>query len=131
MTATLTEADLKFIQGMKDAVAERGEHYIYPGIPGSLEDNDYWNRGSCVYSTPSGEAACIVGLAIDKSGIGKRPAYDAPAAEASAVLNGMGISSPVYAAADHAQGRQDEGQEWGAVLDAFIVRLAKELEDAS
>lgn len=130
MTLSLTETDRKFIKGMEDAVALRGEHYTYPEISGSLVDDDYWHRGVCVYSTPDGAAACIVGLAIGLSGIGERPAYGAPSTEASEVIMPMGVGQAVADAADHAQGKQDLGQEWGAVLDAFKVRLADRLSDA-
>ncbi len=128
MTVTLTENDRKFIKGMEAAVAERGEHYLYPqreGGPDGVSYLDYWSYGACVYSTPDGTPACIVGLAIAKSGIGEVPNYGF-ASEASGVLINMDISDVVSRAADRAQLRQDDGSEWGVALDTFKENLMKD-----
>lgn len=115
----LTETDRKFIQGMRDAVAERGEDFVYPTPD---EDPAWYDGGACVYALEDGTPACIVGLAIAKSGIGQVPERGA-ASEASIVLVRMGVSTEVRDSADRAQSAQDQGDPWGEVLARFIREL--------
>jgi hypothetical protein len=112
-----------FTQAMRDAVAERGESYVYPaGEPGWRNDG-----GDCVYRTPDGAPACLIGLALHKLDPSLVPGHESTDG-AWAVFRGLAVAGRVSAvvaervgvAADIAQTRQDYGNTWGEALDAYL-----------
>ena len=110
----------QFIQAMRDAVAERGRDYVYP-----LGNPDYaLHDSSCVYSTPDGTPACLIGLALSKVMPEAVPEYDAPTETADELLLPLGFSQIVADAAFAAQTVQDTERTWGLALDVFEDVLA-------
>lgn len=111
----------QFIQAMRDAVAERGKNYVYPeAVPNGVnyfKRDDYHNPGGvCMYSTPDGTPACIIGLALDKMGE-PVPEYGNMVG-ADCVLEYL-VSPYVCNAARQAQLIQDKGGTWGEALAVF------------
>lgn len=107
----------EFTQAMRDAVAERGEDYIYP-------KNDKYRSaldGSCVYQTRDGVPACLIGVAADKLGI-ELPDFE-DIQSATNFLDGL-VDSDVAWAAEKAQAHQDEGASWGASLYIYLATLS-------
>lgn len=109
-----------FIKAMREVVEERGADYIYPKDTNATRASGWRTpTGTCVYTLPSGEPACIVGAALAK--IGLKPSANANAA---VVLEyEMRASGRVASAASDAQDEQDGGAPWGQALAAFESRL--------
>ncbi len=107
----------EFMEALERAVAKRGSDWSYPQ---DRNDRTFRFNGTCVYSTPSGEAACIIGAVMDELGL-TRPAYDCTVG-AESVL-GARVSPEVRRLAGYAQGMNDSGVPWGQIVDR--VRAAK------
>lgn len=118
-----TFTDSQFIAALKEAVAERGEDYVYPEVERTGFADDYHNaNGTCQYQTPDGELACLIGLAVSKLDPEAVPAYG-DARNASDILVPMGISKAVRHAAADAQETQDDGGTWGQAAEQFDATL--------
>lgn len=119
--------DAQFIEAMDKAVKLRGEDYVYP----SGVQDDMHSGAECVYTSRSGESACIIGTALNLIEPGLAPTYEEQYRDksyrynvagdwsAGSVLLELGVSQRVRAAAASAQFRQDMGFSWGAALDLF------------
>lgn len=121
--------DEEFTEALRAAVEERGEDYSYPeGIyEGQFDiprDDDYHNGGLCVYQTPDGTPACIIGLALYKIDPELVPDYDL-VMSAQKALEDIGVSDRVRFAAGRAQGVQDGGDTWGHALREYEDALAR------
>lgn len=113
-------SDEQFIEAMKAAVAERGEDYVYPEWSGNGLEDDYHDKwGQCEYSTPSGEPACLIGLALSKIDEDLVPKYGEGNISAYYALP-ESISDVVRQAANEAQDEQDNEKTWGEALGAFM-----------
>lgn len=117
----------QFTKAMHEAVAERGENWVYPSLPEEEEREGLateWRSesGLCRYSKSNGEPACIIGLALHKID----PSLVPPANNfnsASTVLSGKGLPRSVTFAAQHAQAAQDSGRPWGQALAEYEAYL--------
>ncbi|WNM66241.1 hypothetical protein SEA_DEJAVU_109 [Microbacterium Phage DejaVu] len=120
--------DEQFIKAMREAVAERGEDYVYPkaeekmnedlGYKVTVNDDYHGLNGVCQYQTPDGTPACIVGLALSKIDPILVPRHG-DATGAHEVLRKLGASYEVRKAASEAQQAQDQGATWGRALEEF------------
>lgn len=113
-----TEVDLKVIQGIRNAVAARGEDWVYPkdGGPDWVTDS-----GTCYNLLPNGEPACIIGfIAVDQGLPTERET------SANSDADDWGVSGPVRTAMVEAQGTQDEGYPWGVAMERFFGILEDE-----
>lgn len=116
----VTEAE--FTAAMEAAVAERGEDYVYP------KDNpDFWHPHdkTCVYQTPTGEPACLIGLAMDKLGL-DTPGYIETEETAYMMMNThheAEFPDNVKRAAEAAQYAQDRENTWGEALEMYRQKL--------
>ncbi len=127
-----TVTDIQFIEALRAAVRVKGTEYVYPAPEGDSDDEDYGyddyrNGMDCVYSTPEGAPACIIGHALYKIDPDLVPGYDKVADFTSLVDSDprlQGLSSEVVRAGQRAQALQDEGETWGRALERFeeIVR---------
>lgn len=113
------------IRALREAVAERGEDYVYQLLDG----------GACLY-VHNEAPSCGVGLALSKLGVplsilkqmddyGLGSSMD----DASPVLheNGYALERGAYAAFREFQHTQDSGVKWGAAL--LFALVADELAD--
>lgn len=125
--------DETFIAAMREVVAER-PNYVYPDSEHEDDDrwyvavnDDYHFNDACVYSTPNGTPACLIGNAIAKIDLKKVPAY-AENDAAGDVLPRVfpDLSEPVIGAAARAQWMQDRGSTWADALAAFEKCLLAE-----
>lgn len=108
MTIQITAEN--FTAAMREAVAERGEDYVYSdGQPG-WEAKD----GGCRYALDDGTPACLIGLALYKVDPSLVPTDDG--LNAYQVLYSLGASKDVLLAAGNAQEMQDTGKTWGQAL---------------
>lgn len=109
----ITEA--QFTKAMQEAVAERGEDYVY-----RVRVN-----GSCVYVDADGSPSCLIGLALSKINPSRLPDYHHPrnSIPALTLLDGI-VPDAVAWAADDAQTIQDTGHTWAEALKAYNRRLA-------
>lgn len=114
---TYTETDLRFIDGMRAAVADRGSDWRYPTYDGTNEEWFQSDHETCVYSLPSGEPACLIGKALSKANMG----VPEPQAEDACILlmDDYRVSEFVADAASQAQAAQDTGATWGKALEVF------------
>lgn len=110
-------ADEDFTWAMKEAVAERGADYVYP----KFEEGYTVGIETCVYQTPTGEPACLIGLAMSKLGL-ELPPHNVEEG-ASRVLEETGLSQVARNAADRAQAEQDHGRTWGRALETYLLNL--------
>lgn len=122
---TLTDTDRKFIAALYAAVKERGADYTYPK-PQESGDDKYYQQNLCVYKTPDGTPACLIGVAGVNAGL-YMPDYDAEPVGAVDALQPFDVSYPVSAAAEVAQSFQDRGRPWGEALLAFEDELKERL----
>jgi hypothetical protein len=106
-------SDEAFTEAMERAVAKRGAEWRYPSI---LENREYHPFGAPIYSTPQGEAACLIGAAMKEAGL-PLPHWS-NAASATGVLGGL-VSPLVAKAARIAQRHQDANKPWGECLALF------------
>lgn len=139
---TLTDDDRKFIDAMHEAVAERGEDWVYP-LPERDPDArngivaDGWhvpNSTTCVYMTDEGDPACLIGLALYKINPDLVPNYDASSSgddmDAWSVLvcigeeGSLNLSGRIVSAANTAQRAQDDGAPWGEAIRKFDEAVA-------
>jgi len=127
-----------FTAAMEAAVAERGADWTYPeptpktpGYAGFQADD--WhsgNWGACVYSTPDGTPACIIGLALHKIDPALVPEWDT-VAPATSVLRDAGVTDYLLrVAARAAQREQDSGKTWGEALAVYrhVLQTGEEEE---
>jgi hypothetical protein len=115
---TLTYDDHRFIQAMRDVVAERGPDFVYP---------NEWRRDEldgCRY-VYDGRPACIIGAALARMGVPLDVLSDHEGREASFVMRraGLDVSDLVRDAAVVTQSAQDTGVDWGRVLNRFLVYI--------
>lgn len=122
-----------FTAAMEKAVEMRGADYVYP------QDRPGWmttgSRVSCVYSTPEGAPACIVGQALSLIDPELVPSYqdshDGCDMDAMSVLTrllGVSYETPHWVYAAYlAQILQDQGGTWGAALDKYLNHLEREV----
>lgn len=114
----------QFTQAMRDAVAERGEDWVYPQLPNDDSDRtDDWHEvGSCIYVHADGTPACLIGLALSKID----PALLPTRAEVEPACNFLVgvVPESVRYAAQAAQNAQDCGEPWGEALRSYESRLA-------
>ena len=125
ITAPLTDNDIAFIKGMKAAIEERGEDFVYPRTS-DPDAADWYKLGShlCQYSKRDGTPACIVGLALAKAGIDVPPFGPSfPFISVVAARYSDGLSESVVNAAGVAQRWQDMGKSWGDALEKFFDSL--------
>lgn len=117
----ITEAE--FTAAVEAAVQERGADYVYPEA-----DPDFISKeGVCVYRTPSGEPACIVGLALHNLGI-EAPGYEdrsINARELMTYMEGVRFPKKVITAAAVAQDCQDAEKTWGEAMNAYLKHLSE------
>lgn len=118
----------QFTKAMHEAVAERGEDWVYPRKTPNEQRNDIeteWRDrfGVCRYQKPSGEPACIIGLALHKIDPSLVPDSNT-FRSASAVLGALGAPESVQFAARRAQAAQDTGRSWGRALAEYEEYLA-------
>lgn len=121
-TAVRRITEPEFTQAMRDAVAERGEDWVYPKGEEAWEGPD----GQCRYFLDDGQPACLIGTALCKLGVpGVRPGHEG--AYAGLVLHDIYGELPrgIPRAASLAQEVQDEGQPWGEALKAYLRALAE------
>jgi len=96
---------------MREAVAERGEDWVYP---------DYWRDpfGGCQYFR-DGEPACLFGLALHKLGYAAEDVQ-----EGVSVGNFLPLTADeLIGAAEDAQMYQDSGSSWGQALAKYESKL--------
>lgn len=121
----VTEAE--FTEAMRAAVEERGPGYVYP-----FHNPNYTTpTGACVYQTPSGEPACIIGLALHNLGVELPDHYKIMSADV--LMRSMAdveFPLPVVYAAEYAQARQDAGTTWGEAMNTYLEALADIGEEA-
>lgn len=130
-----------FTAALEKAVADRGEDYIYPEKTENpaygnskvydqyLADDYHVKGGQCVYSTPNGEPACLIGVALHNLGL-QVPEYGFVGGASEVLLNEPyeleeGITYLIADAADAAQGRQDNGETWGVALQTFKEAIGR------
>jgi hypothetical protein len=122
----LTDKDRKFIEAMRAAVADRGEDFVYPeGTEGwSPKDFDGLLSTDCLYvRTDVDEPACLIGLALHKTGISLDDLRNWEGNGARLVMGEKGYTYELTWAAAHAQANQDMGATWGQALDKFEEQL--------
>ena len=120
--------DEEFEAALERAVQERGEDYVYPQRNKDKWVDEYHNQaGGCVYSTPDGTPACIIGLALSYLDPSLVPDYNDTNA-ARDVLPGI-VSSVAATAAQYAQDVQDGGDTWGVALETYHSMYAGLTED--
>lgn len=108
-----------FTQAMRDAVAERGDGFIYPkGAPGWAR----WGSMSCRYvRTDASEPACLIGAALHKCGVSLGALVRM---EGTAAVNlDLDLPAKVRNAAQRAQTVQDDGGTWGLALIEYLTAL--------
>lgn len=94
------------------AVEEKGADYVYP----EAEKAQYLIIGDPVCSYfYEGKPSCIIGHVL--SYLGRTKASEG--SNASTVLRGFGFTLGELAAAQSAQGAQDQGGTWGGALAVF------------
>lgn len=112
-----------FTAAMRAAVEERGSDYTYPEFNKEVGEDDYHSiSGTCQYSTPNGEPACIIGLALSKIDPELVPKYGV-IGDAGNLMLSLGAGAKLSTAAEEAQERQDEGATWGEALEGFETVL--------
>ena len=114
---TYIYSDEQFTAAMREAVAERGADWRYPSDPA-------WRNGNnaCVYSLPTGEPACLIGLALYKIDPKLMPGHE-DIGSANDVMRDLGFGGLVCSAATSAQGVQDRGERWGDALDCYFHEM--------
>lgn len=123
MSTTITVE--RFTDAMRQAVAERGEDYVYPHFPRGGEADAYHDEhGTCQYRTWDGVPACIVGVALSKIDLDLVPLWGSNKS-AGEILEKFGLPKAVRRAADNAQGEQDGEATWGEALVAYEQTLEK------
>lgn len=104
------------LQYLREAVAARGEHYVYP------EEWKMYYHGEdtptmCKYVTPDGSGpACIVGVVLHKYGVSLETLTERETQAGWRVAHELGadyVSRQMLSAAQHAQ---DAGDSWGSAL---------------
>lgn len=106
------EVDKKVIRGIRNAVAARGEDWVYP---------DEWREeeaGSCTNLRPDGSAACIIGFIAVDQGL---PTRHVSSSFADAI--NWGVSGAVADAMAIAQQVQDDEKSWGEAVSEFFQVL--------
>lgn len=125
MTTTTTITRENFTAAIIQAVAERGEDYVYP------EDDKIMD--ACQYKTENGEPSCIIGLAlhlIDPILVPERGSV----AGARDILRDIGVTdAALLDAATDAQSVQDNFSPWGYALTAYknVIAKAEEADAAA
>lgn len=115
--ATITREN--FTAAMEQAVAERGEDFVYPD--GWREQSTSGN-GSCQYYVEGVGGACIIGKALENLGV---DTSQIPNSDAMEILTELGIHDEgLVSAALTAQVTQDSGGTWGQALAKFKEALA-------
>lgn len=120
----------EFTAAMEAAVEERGRDYIYPAAVERDMDSDYevgpiyyddeyhYADGGCVYQTPDGAPACIIGVVLDKLGLDV-PAYGSMSDARVVLEQRTTLSEDILRGAKYAQSAQDTGHSWGRALDRY------------
>lgn len=119
-----TEYEQRFIDGIRKAVADKGEDYVYPNE--LREDGD--PEGACRY-TVDGKGACIVGVAIENAVGTPYPENNRNFMAATVLRGDYGLLWDLAGAFGVAQVMQDGGTPWGHALVAFEEEL-KRVEEA-
>lgn len=118
-----TISDAEFTDAMRAAVLERGSDFVYPQQSDEqlYEDDEWHDRGACMYSKEDGTAACLLGLAISTIDPALLPAWGTPenTDNGQLWLESVGVSRRAARAAGVAQNRQDMGRTWGEALLAY------------
>lgn len=112
----------RVLSGLAEALAERGPGWKYPDFSTTpTAELPVWFGAteSCIYTKPDGEAACVVGLALQRGGF-KTPTYghQLNSQDALRLLKYYpeeygDIDPEVQLFLHHVQGRQDTGTNWG------------------
>jgi len=109
------------------AVVEENPSYVYPSsildeYNHTRADDYHREGGSCVYATPDGKPACLIGHVIYRLDPEKLPPYDTPSETASDVMSELfpeATNDALCYALDEAQGTQDLGGSWVSAWEAF------------
>lgn len=117
--------DHEFTAALERAVARRGGDYRYPK-QGDCGSGGYYVQSMTgtwmpSYSTPGGEATCIVGAALVEAGV-ELPNYR-EVRSAAKVLERYNLSTPVRIAARAAQIHQDHQKPWAEALAVYHKAL--------
>lgn len=113
MTKKITRKN--FLAGMRKAVEDRGEGYIYP-------EDEMFNDG-CQYKREDGSPSCIIGYVLNYIDPKLVPERGDPI-KASEVLAALGVEDDyLIDAATTAQSLQDNQLPWGAALARFEKSL--------
>lgn len=106
---------------MEQAVQIRGADWLYPIRDPEWTDPTY---ETCVYALPSGEPACIIGLALHLQGVDvtKLPNIDAGQL-IQEHLDYDGDREMMGSALSSAQFQQDRGRSWGSALECYQILL--------
>lgn len=111
----------QYLQAIHDAVAERGENWVYPFGKEGWRIGD--SENSCRYvRSDKPEPACIVGEVLHRVGVplGDLSQHEGRAASVTLPTLGMpGSMKAVLDALDDAQTSQDLGSSWGQALVRF------------
>lgn len=122
-----SDLDQRFVEAMREVVAERGRHWVYPDVDldveARVERNPDWytDEGECLYFGADDQPRCIVGAAI--AAMGETPLQIPGLCASNYLVGHYGIGPRVASAADRAQALQDCGSTWGAALRAFEEKL--------
>jgi len=117
------------IEALKEAVAEKGEEYVYVNKYGqsALDDDGYPSGISCHYLDLDSNPSCIVGNVLYRLGVPFNEMYDNGEDSSALVkrLHQEGVISAVQLGVlpilYTAQGMQDMGATWGVVLEKAIA----------
>lgn len=105
----------QFTQAMRDAVAERGEDFVY-----SVR-SPTWR---CNYTEADGSIGCLIGLALSKIDPSLVPKHRSQI-PAIGVLSSL-TTEKVAEAANKAQYEQDTGKTWGEALSMYLKWVGRD-----
>lgn len=130
----INDTDKKLLDGVVTALQERGTDWSYPEYDPNGEFDPRWhlpNDGSCLYTSPDGTAACLVGVALDRGGF-ERPGYGESDNHEGALdvlrNHAPGISQQVANFLTDAQSNQDLGINWGRTVKFSLSELHPDQE---
>lgn len=115
--------DIEFTAAMQRAVASRGADYRYPNPTDAPEGYYAGISATCpTYSTPTGEATCLIAVAMVEAGMDV-PRHEAiEGADALLIQKGV-VSHSVALAARCAQIHQDYRNSWGEAYEVYEAAL--------
>ena len=117
LKSDLSEVDVKVINGILNAVAERGEGWRYPEDWRSITSGG--RDKVCTNLHPDGSPACIIGFIAVNQGL--------PTEQfSSARYDGLqwGASGAIKDAMIEAQSSQDRRESWGTATRKFFKELS-------